>query len=82
MKPPLRHCRACQAAIYWATTKNGKRIPIDVGPTPDGNIILAANPSGGVKAHVLSKGDAPPDPARNRYKSHFATCPKADYFRI
>jgi hypothetical protein len=64
----------------WATTTNGRRIPLDVAPVPDGNIVLTYPSPGTALAIVVDPaqqiiGDGP------RYRSHFATCPNADQHR-
>lgn len=78
-------CRSCGAEIFWGTTKNGKREPIDFEPVAHGNIEIVASgeTEDGVTAvlvrHLL-KGEAEsatlfePPP---RYVSHFVTCPDA-----
>lgn len=63
-------CRACPAEIRWARTTNGKAIPLDATPHPDGNVRLV-----GEVAHVI--GPAPtldPDDDGTRYMPHHATC--------
>ena len=65
-------CSSCGAAIFWERTKNGKHIPVDAAPSPDGNIEMR----GGI-AHVV--GDELP--LAPRFKSHFATCPNAAQHR-
>lgn len=75
MKPEVQHCRSCGAAIYWAQTATSS-MPIDVEPREDGNILLTLTPRGMLKARVLRAADTV-DPTRNRYTSHFATCPHA-----
>jgi hypothetical protein len=78
-------CRSCGAAVRWAVSVNGKRIPVDDQPVPDGNLVLS-DPTPGAYAPVASHyvepeqaplfGDEPP-----RFVSHFATCPNADHHR-
>ena len=76
-------CRACGARMLFLKTKNGKTMPVDaesVRFVPD----LA-----GKNLYVLADGSvvhgappAPEDPdVHVGYISHFATCPKAHYFR-
>ena len=67
-------CRACQKVIRWAKTDNGKPIPMDPDPVPDGNYVVTAQ---GV-SHALKKNEEPTGAA---YVSHFATCPQRDQFR-
>lgn len=89
-------CRGagCGAAFHWAyTVPNGRRIPVDVEPSDDGNVLYTGNiaDDGVPYVRVLSATavevvrhagdtlDGAPPPAR--YKPHFATCPDADRFR-
>lgn len=73
-------CRSCGAAILWATSPTGKRIPLDANPHPDGTVQLDA-----AVARVLK--DAELHYARSvavgptLYLSHFATCPDAKQWR-
>lgn len=76
-------CRSCGAPIRWAVTVNGKRMPLDEQPDPDGNLVLS-DPTPGAYAptvafttqNTLPLPDDPP-----RFTSHFATCPNADQHR-
>lgn len=34
MKKPIATCRSCGAAIVWAVTARGVRIPLDAEPNP------------------------------------------------
>jgi hypothetical protein len=74
------HCRSCGAPVRWVRTVNGKTMPLDPDPTPDGNIIAVVEPGGGRVAQVIGKDDLI-DESVPRYKSHFATCPNADQHR-
>jgi hypothetical protein len=76
--PRPGECRTCKAPIYWAATALGKSAPFDAKPNPEGGWWLARKPGGQTVATV-----APPheQPARNRYTSHFATCPNAAQHR-
>lgn len=66
-------CRSCGAAILWAVTPAGKRMPVDAQPTK--RISLD---SYGVKTF----GDlAPVANVVDTYTSHFATCPSAAQHR-
>jgi hypothetical protein len=76
-------CRSCGAAIRWAVTATGKRIPLDPEPVDGGNIVIDNSGPHGPIATVVGKatqpglfGDDSP-----RYVSHFATCPNADRHR-
>lgn len=63
------HCRTCGAAIEWALTEKGKRIPLNPGSHDNGNLVVGAD---GVARSTDER------PAR---LSHFATCPQADEHR-
>ena len=58
-------CKGCGAAIEWATTNNGKRIPLDPEPV---RVALPIADSTTVEVVVGRQ-------------SHFATCPKANALR-
>lgn len=69
-------CRSCKAPIFWATTSQmGRKVPVDVEPRSDGNIIIEGDPSddNGVAKYI--EADNPY--TGPRYVSHFATCPQA-----
>ena len=79
--PGTSACRSCGARIYWAETAAGKIIPIDEKPVDDGNVILTWSERAMLlKAHVL-KSDDVVAPERNRYVTHFTTCPNAKQHR-
>lgn len=60
-------CRSCGAAIIWAVTGNGKKMPVDAKPTTDGNLVLEGTEPTAVYV----------DPGTGTHTSHFATCPHA-----
>ena len=67
-------CRSCRAAIRWVKIEwSGKKMPIDVTPVENGNVLVAIDSS----AAVVSKAEA--DSLREEgyqlFVSHFATCP-------
>lgn len=74
----------CGARIAWGMTTEGKRMPLDPVPVPNGNIILV---DGAIK--VLTKKEIErienpgmlDGPTPDRFTSHFATCPKSKHFR-
>lgn len=41
---PTGNCRDCSAAIVWATTPSGKRIPLDPGASSSVDVGLPARP--------------------------------------
>ena len=59
-------CSSCGAAIVWAKTTKGKRMPVDAEPAAGGNINLDGF---GVARYVPA--------GKGHYKSHFATCPNS-----
>ena len=79
---PASTCRACHAPIFWAITDKGRRIPLNVAPRRDGNVLISRR--GGVThASVLSRVQAAGARAsgKDTYTSHFADCPRASTFR-
>lgn len=80
-QPRVARCRSCNRPVYWAKTRGGKSMPVDAAPAPDGNIFLSVSKAtGALSAIAIGPGTARP-PGRNRYTSHFATCPNADEHR-
>lgn len=84
-------CRSCQAPIRWAVSESsGKRIPLDLMPVDDGNIVETGrtHPSGAPMVRYLKRAQSAITtsllddvPAPDRYVTHFATCPNADQHR-
>lgn len=79
-------CSACKAPIEWVVVaKSGKRMPIDVAPVADGNLIKGLEPltDGTWTVSYLKKDDQADSMfgQRETYVSHFATCPAAGEFR-
>lgn len=70
----ITRCRRCDKPITWATTENGKPMPVDIPAYDDGNVHLQPHKSGGITAIVLKKADLENPPPGPRYKAHFATC--------
>jgi hypothetical protein len=66
--PDQGNCRSCGAAILWVKTRNGKSMPLDAEPCPDGTLVPADD----------GRATSYTGP---RYKSHFATCPNAMQLR-
>lgn len=75
------HCRSCKAPIRWTLTVNGKRMPIDPDPAPDGNVWVTGITEGIPTIEVALTGDAVPASVPIRYHSHFVTCPDRDSWR-
>ena len=74
-------CEKCGAEIIFAVTRHGHRIPIDPAPVEDGNMELVEEETADgrvLKALRRLQGSLLATPV---YKTHFATCPEADYFR-
>lgn len=67
-------CSSCGAPIFWATSLNGSKMPIDAAATIEGNVILSGGDA------IVLRRDAPPCTGP-RYTSHFATCPNAKSHR-
>jgi hypothetical protein len=67
------YCGRCGAQIVWGVTENGKRMPVDVGTTVDGNIVYRDG-----KIHVMTNDEIreleAEDPDHPRFTPHFATC--------
>lgn len=77
-KPQPVPCRSCRAPMFWVITADGKRMPVNATPDPKGGFVLTLKSTGELHAEVAM----PSTPAnRNRYVSHFATCPQADQHR-
>jgi hypothetical protein len=74
------HCRSCRAPIRWATTANGRAMPVDLEPVPDGNLWLGRGPYGAVIASVVPE-ERREELAGELYLPHFATCPHAHKHR-
>jgi len=72
-------CKACGAPIMWAETSAAKAIPIDVSPTPRGNVVLYHGPGSGKLLALFGKKAQ--SGATELYESHFVTCPRAAEFR-
>lgn len=75
-------CRSCGHTIYWATTDEGKAMPIDPPTTAGGNLFSWRGADG--KIHVSTsdpQGLAPEDALVHLTQSHFASCPNADTHR-
>lgn len=67
-------CRRCGAPMTWATTENGRPMPVDPYACDDGNVRLEPHKMGGYTAIVMKKADLENPPSGPRYKAHFATC--------
>lgn len=76
-------CRSCSAEILWVVwPKSGKRMPVDAvpdmrPPPKGGDLVLALHGGEFGALHVEKYSPQRHDSKRNRYTSHFATCPNA-----
>lgn len=81
-------CSACHRPILWAVTVNGRMMPLDFAPDPEGNQRLDGTVRVGAGGRsgpgVVSIGPPSlldePDGA-DRYMPHHATCPNVERFR-
>lgn len=91
----IASCRSCSAPIIWAVSnpelKSGRPMPVDAAPHPNGNVLLARDPSiphdpGApvvIRATVMRAGQIAGARADGNvlYRPHWATCPHADRWR-
>lgn len=82
----MSSCRSCGAEVRWAHTANGRAMPLDAEPVPDGNVVYTGrdvrNDRGVARPEVRVEAQPPMfDDGQPRYVSHFATCPNADQWR-
>ena len=77
-----RTCDSCGGRILWVTwERSGKTMPVDATPSPSGDILLAHRQAENrLMATKLRRGEHVPE-SRNRYVSHFDTCPNAKQHR-
>lgn len=83
--PPYeREQCGCKAPILWAVTSKGVRMPVDYEPVAvnggGGNVRLTYRPGQLPLARVVTNM-ADLFGATQVYRSHFATCPSAAYYR-
>jgi hypothetical protein len=64
-------CASCGAAVQWAVTPRGRRMPIE--PRKGGNVAIE-NREGVLHASFVADGSG-------THVSHFATCPQAAHWR-
>ena len=73
----LRECKSCLAPILWVHWKvSDKAMPVDASPDPRGSVVLTHRKSEDKLVAEKFNAAAHP-PSRNRYTSHFETCPHA-----
>lgn len=78
----MAQCKSCDAEIEWCRSQYGSPMPLDVTRDGRGNII--ETPGGNLalvngQAHAYTEADR--KLARDRRRSHFATCPQGDKWR-
>lgn len=74
----MAHCSSCGRQIRWVVVaKSGKKMPIDMQPASDGNLIALGTSDSASGLPFVMYASPSEDVLRNRYKSHFATCPHA-----
>jgi hypothetical protein len=86
----VQSCRDCKRPMRWAANQNGKRIPLDVEPTPAGDNVLITQGGWALTVQIRDPDlleelrkfgrahDAGEDvhPATRRlYSCHWDTCP-------
>lgn len=72
-------CRSCEAPILWVKwPRSGKSMPVDAAPAPAGTVVLTLHRG---EELLAEKYEANRHHGRNRYTSHFATCPNASQHR-
>lgn len=81
--PAASNCKSCGALIFWVTwPASGKNMPVDAAASQDGDIVLTWKPREqklwAAKAAQLGEHELV---SRNRYVSHFSTCPQAKQHR-
>jgi len=67
-------CQSCNAPIAWAKTDNGRPMPMDVLPSPEGTFAFVT--PGRVRFVPVADREG-----YALHTSHFATCPFADKHR-
>lgn len=77
----VRSCSSCEARIVWAITTSGKRMPVDLVATENGNVLLCGpRKEGSLRAMVLGRGDRLLVESPLRTSHHF-TCPDGQAWR-
>lgn len=74
-------CRSCGAAVLWVKVVPGSVAPLNLEPSPAGNIRMLGTRD--AVARVLPKQELIDARAAGEllYTSHFATCPNAKRHR-
>ena len=72
----------CDAPIRWVSTPNGKAMPLDEEPNPDGNVQLGYVNGAEVAVVLGAEAQAEAKTAGvTLYMPHWATCPDRGRFR-
>ncbi len=78
-------CRSCGADVWWVLWPSGKKMPVDsepdMRPLPKGGSLVLTLRKESRELHVEKFDPTKHDAKRNRYTSHFATCPNSDDHR-
>jgi hypothetical protein len=63
-------CRYCGVKIRWVETEAGRRMPVNLDPDPNGNVVMVAGLARvlGVPELVAQQGKS------GRWMPHHATC--------
>jgi hypothetical protein len=77
---PESTCKGCGDRIKWVSTTQGRAMPLDPDPVPNGNVVIVRDGGGGLLAEYLRRTDTPA-PGTPRYQSHFSSCPERARFR-
>lgn len=70
--PSSSTCRRCGAQIRWVQSSNGRAMPIDPLPVPNGNLRLV--PRHHWTEAVRVSDDYPARPTEDLYVHHAASC--------
>ncbi len=73
-------CRSCGANVTWVVTHKGKRMPIDLIAREDGNLVIDVVVNGVPTVRYVDPKQ-PSLEARERYVSHFVSCPDRTEWR-
>jgi hypothetical protein len=76
----MEKCKSCGANIIFGLTDRGRRMPVDIKPHPDGNILLVKAEGLMVKAVVI-KEEGRAKYAGGLHLSHFTSCKQAKQWR-
>jgi hypothetical protein len=69
-------CKGCGKEVTWVRMASGRRNPVEVWWDIEmANLILFKAQDGELEARVV-------EPGKGTHLSHFATCPKAEKFRV